>query len=281
MRTFLLGATAVLMTAGGASAQSIEIEDAVAKVTIITEPRSDVAVEVQQGSSGLPAIKVSRRGNTTFIDGGLDERDIRGCTGVGDDENRTRVQVRGVGDVSVQEAPRLIIRAPMTVDVEADGAVWGSVGRTDSLELSNAGCGDWTVANVRGPLRISLAGSGDVRAGTAGSAKVTVAGSGDVSLVSVGGGLDVSIAGSGDVKVGQLAGDLGASIAGSGDVRVDAGRAQVIKARIAGSGDVRFAGEADSLSASIAGSGDVRVNRVNGPVNKSVIGSGDVLVGGL
>jgi hypothetical protein len=25
----------------------------------------------------------------------------------------------------------------------------------------------------------------------------------------------------------------------------------------------------------------VRVNRVNGPVNKSVIGSGDVLVGGL
>lgn len=280
MRVLLLGAATLLASAGAASAQTIEIEDAVARVTVITENRADVAVEVQQGTSGLPPVQVSRRGNTTFIDGGLNERDIRGCSQSGFGDTRTRVNVRGVGEVAVDAAPRIIIRAPMTVELEADGAVWGSVGRTESLQLSNAGCGDWTLANVSGPLRLSVAGSGDVRAGTAGAARISVAGSGDVEIVSVANGLDVSVAGSGDVKVGRASGEIGASVAGSGDVSVGGGRARAVKARIAGSGGVLFAGEADSLSASVAGSGDVRVQRVNGPVSKSVIGSGEVIVGG-
>lgn len=280
MRALLMGVGALLATAGATSAQTIEIEDAVARVTVIPENRSDVLVEVQQGASGLPPVQVSRRGNTTFIDGGVEERRIRGCMGRGEGVNeRHSVEVRGVGRIEVENAPRIIIRAPMNVDVEAEGAVWGNVGRTSSLELANAGCGDWTLANVAGRLEIDVAGSGDVRAGTAGSAEVDIAGSGNVMLVSVANGLEVSVAGSGDVRVGRSDGRFVATIAGSGDVIVDAGRTDAVKARIAGSGDVRFAGVADSLSAQIAGSGDVRVARVSGPVNKAIVGSGDVIVG--
>ena len=48
---------------------------------------------------------------------------------------------------------------------------------TDSQHGGNAGCGDWTVANVAGDLKINLAGSGDTTVGTAGSLAVNVGGS--------------------------------------------------------------------------------------------------------
>jgi len=280
MRALPLALGAFLATAGAASAQTVEIEDAVAKVTVITEARSDIAVEVQQGASGLPAIEVSRRGDKIFIDGGLSDRRIRSCFGRGEGANeRFTVEVSGVGQVPLESAPRIIIRAPMTVDIKADGAVWGSVGRTQSLELANAGCGDWTVANVAGKLDLDIAGSGDTRVGTVGSAEISVAGSGDTTLVSVADGLSVNIAGSGNVRAGRSDGRFVATIAGSGDVIVDGGRTEGVKARIAGSGDVRFAGVANAVSAQIAGSGDVRVAQVNGPVDRAVVGSGDVIIG--
>ena len=276
MRALLLG-TAALFYAGAASAQEVEIDDAVARVTVVAEERNDIAVEVVQGTSGLPAVTVERRGRSVFIDGNLSERDIRGCNSR-NGESPT-VEVRGVGRVSLDASPRIVIRTPMAVDVEADGAVFGKIGRARSVELENAGCGDWDVANVSGPLDLAVAGSGDTRAGTAGSAEVSIAGSGNVTLVSVADGLKASIAGSGDVRVGRVQGPFNASVAGSGDVIVDSGAARQAKVSIAGSGDVRFAGAAESLSASVAGSGDVRFQRVSGPVSRSVIGSGEVRVG--
>ena len=58
--------------------------------------------------------------------------------------------MRGVGEVSWADMPQVVIRTPRDVDVDAGGAVCGTVGRSASLELGNAGCGDWTVANVEG-----------------------------------------------------------------------------------------------------------------------------------
>ena len=52
----------------------VEIRNAVARVAVIAEDRTDIAVEVEQGSSGLPAIQVSRVGNEVRIDGGLRRR---------------------------------------------------------------------------------------------------------------------------------------------------------------------------------------------------------------
>lgn len=260
--------------AGAASAATVEVKDAVARVTVIPEARSDIKVEILQANPRLP-LQVREFAGRTIVDGDLGHR-IRNCRGSGE---RLSVDVRGVGAVGWREMPQVVIRTPRDSKVEAGGAVFGSVGRSASLELGNAGCGDWTIANVEGKLRISQAGSGDTHAGAAGEAKIRVAGSGDVSMADVHGAVEVEIAGSGDVSLGTIAGPLQVRTAGSGDVKVAGGHASAMSVTVAGSGDVDFGGVADSLQARIMGSGDVRAREVRGPISKMVMGSGGVSVG--
>lgn len=271
---FAAAAAAALGAAGAASAASVEVKDAVARVTVIPENRSDIKVEFLTSNPRLP-IEVRTFAGKTIVDGDLGHR-IRGCRG---SKDNVRVNVRGVGDIGWAEMPQVVIRTPRDAKVEAGGAVFGSVGRSASLELGNAGCGDWTVANVEGRLHLSQAGSGDTRAGSAGEAKLRTAGSGDVWMGDVRGRTEIEIAGSGDVAMGQIAGPLEIRVAGSGDVKVAGGHATTMTVAIAGSGDVDFGGVADTLKARIAGSGDVHAREVKGQISKMVMGSGSVSVG--
>ena len=272
----LLASAAVLGFAGAASADpSVKFKDAVARVEVIPEARSDVKVEFLTTNQSLP-LQIRQNGNNVIVDGGLKMNRINGCNTV---MGKTVVHVRGVGDVKWEDIPQVVVRVPMNAEVGAAGAVFGNVGRTDHLELSNAGCGDWTVANVKGKFELNQAGSGDTRAGGAGSAEINIAGSGDVKTQGVGGDLEVNIAGSGGVTAASVNGKLEANIAGSGDVTVSGGRSRSVDVSIMGSGDVDFGGEADAVDVSVAGSGDVRVAKANGSVRKSVAGSGDVIIG--
>lgn len=274
LQTILLAAVAAL-SAGAAQAASIEVKDAVARVTVVPEDRSDIKVEIIAPNAKLP-LSVRTLAGRTIVDGDLD-RKIRNCRGSGD---RASVEVRDVGNISYAEMPQVVIHTPRDVQVETGGAVFGAVGRSASLDLGNSGCGDWTIANVAGEAKISQAGSGDTRMGSAGSLKVRVAGSGDVAAADVKGGLDISIAGSGSAHVRSASGPLEISVAGSGDVDIGGGRASTMKVSIAGSGDVDFGGSADSLKARIAGSGDIHAGEVKGEVSKTIMGSGSVRIGG-
>lgn len=273
LQTILLAAVAVL-SAGAAQAATVEVKDAVARVTVIPENRSDVRVEIVSPNSRLP-LGIRTLGDRTIVDGDLNRR-IRNCRGSGE---RASVEVRGVGSVAYAEMPQVVIHTPRDVHIDTGGAVFGAVGRSASLELGDSGCGDWTVANVEGEARVSQAGSGDTRMGSSGSLKVRVAGSGDVATADVKGGLDISIAGSGSAHVKSVSGPLDISVAGSGDVDIAGGRATTMKVSIAGSGDVDFGGSADRLKARIAGSGDVRAAEVRGDISKTIMGSGSVRVG--
>lgn len=271
------GAVCAAFLAAGAAqaAPSVQIKDAVARVVVVPENRTDILVEFKSKNASLP-LTIRTEGDKTIVDGGLKWNKGLNCNSI---NGKTTVHVNGVGQVDWDDMPQIIIHTPMDVEVGAAGAVFGSVGRSNSLKLGNAGCGDWTVANVEGALKISEAGSGDVKAGSAGSAQIKVAGSGDIDTQGISGDAEVSIAGSGDVEIAWLTGSLGAKIAGSGDIVVNGGRAKAVAASIAGSGDVKFNGEAGSVSAKIAGSGDVRLLKVSGPIAKSVVGSGSVYVG--
>lgn len=271
--TAFLAATAAL-AAGGAQAASVDVRDAVARVTVIPEDRSDVRVEVLKTHPGLP-LQVRTIGDRTIIDGDL-ERRIRGCNGDGE---RAVVRVNDVGEVAYRDMPQVVIRTPRAADVEVSGAVFGTVGRSASLEFGAAGCGDWAIANVEGDLRLSQAGSGDIRAGRAASARLRTAGSGDITTAAIAGPLSVDIAGSGDVDAASVAGELNVKIAGSGGVDVRGGRASKMNVSIAGSGDVNFDGVADSLTARVAGSGDIHAREVRGEISRAILGSGDVTVG--
>lgn len=286
----------------------VEIRHAVARVAVIVEDRADIAVEVEQGSSGLPAIQVSRVGNEVRIDGGLRRRGflnrrdrIRECRS--GPENAARpgdgasVEVRDLGRINISDAPLIVIRTPRNVDVSASGAVFGSVGRgATSVELGNGGCGSWNVANTEGAVSVSIGGSGDMRVGTSTSLDISIGGSGSVIAGATGGldiaiggsgsvtagvarDLDVSIAGSGDVSVARIDGPMDVSIAGSGDVTVRDGTSPDVDISILGSGDVSFGGAAVDVDVSLAGSGDVTIARATGAVSRSVAGGGDIRIG--
>ncbi len=274
---FILAAGAAALGFAGAAAASpsVKIKDAVVRVVVIPEARSDVKVEFITTNKSLP-LTVRQNGDETIVDGDLRMSKIQSCdTHMG----KASVKVRGVGAVKWEDIPQIAIRTPLKVNVAGAGAVFGSIGRSDSLELANAGCGDWTVANVTGKLEVSQAGSGDTNVGAAGSAEISIAGSGGVKSQAVAGDLEVSIAGSGDAGAASVAGKVKASIMGSGDVKIDGGRARSLEVNIMGSGDVTFDGEVGDVEISVAGSGDVRVAKATGSVSKSVAGSGDVYIG--
>lgn len=283
-------ATVMAAPAFAKDGPEVEIRHAVARVAVIVEDRTDIAVEVEQGASGLPAIQVTRVGNEVRIDGGLRRRGflnrsdgIRNCRSGPENAQRpgdgASVEVRDHGRINLSDAPLIVIRTPREVNLSTSGAVFGSVGRgATSVDLGSAGCGDWNVANTDGPVSLSIAGSGDMRAGTSASLDVNIAGSGSASAGATR-GLDASIAGSGDVSVARVDGSIDVSIAGSGDVVVRAGDSPNVDISILGSGDVNFGGVAGDVDISLAGGGDVNIARATGSVSRSVAGSGDIRIG--
>jgi hypothetical protein len=296
MKFAIVTAAAVAATALAgpvlAGTPEVEVRDAVARVVVIVEDRTDVGVEIEQGSSGLPTVEVRRRGDQVRIEGGLGRGRVAGLRLGGDRIGSCRsgpadarqpgegasVEVSRLGRINVADAPLIVIRTPRNVDLSVGGAVYGAVGRgATAIDLGNAGCGDWTVANTE-DLSISMAGSGSVRAGTSARLEVSVAGSGEVRAGTTG-NLEVNVAGSGDVWVAAANGPVEVNIAGSGDVIVAGGQVGALDVSIAGSGDVDVRTTAASVDASIMGSGDVRVAGVTGAVERSIMGSGSVTVG--
>jgi hypothetical protein len=286
----VLAATAMAAPAFAKPGPEVEIRHAVARVAVIVEDRTDVAVEVEQGSSGLPAIQVSRIGNEVRIDGGLRRRgflnrgdSIRECRSGPDNAARpgdgASVEVRDHGRINIPDAPLIVIRTPRNVNVSASGAVFGSVGRgAASVELGSSGCGYWNVANTDGPVSLSIGGSGDIRAGSSTSLDISIGGSGSV-IAGATRDLEIAIGGSGDVAVARIDGPLDVAIGGSGDVLVRGGTSPDVSVSIAGSGDVSFAGVAGDVDVSIAGGGDVTIARATGSVSRSIVGSGDIRIG--
>jgi hypothetical protein len=272
-----LAVLAVAVSAAGAAsaAPSVKIKDAVARVVVIPENRTDVKVEFLTTNASLP-LTVRQDGNEVIVDGDLRMNRINGCNSR---NGKVTVRVRGVGEVDYDNFPQIAVRVPMNAKVEAGGAVFGDIGRSDSVELANKGCGDWTIANTKGELKVSQAGSGDTKTGVASSAEISIAGSGDVTTQAIAGDFEANIAGSGDVSAVSIAGKLEGNIAGSGNITVAGGRSRSVEVNVMGSGDVTFNGEADEVDVSVAGSGDVKIAKVNGPVKKHVAGSGDVIIG--
>jgi hypothetical protein len=276
----LLGAlaTAIGLCAAGAAAAAptVEIRRAVARVIVTPEARDDIRVEIVKANPRLP-LRVSSFMGHTYVDGGLSDMRIRGCHGPVEQPSAT---VIGMGEIPADQLPQVVIHTPMNAKIIASSAVWGQVGRSEGLDLANAGCGDWEVANVRDKLRVTIAGSGAVRTGQAGSAELTIAGSGSIQTHEISGPVMAMDVGSGDINVGAVNGTFNVRVAGAGRVWAASGHASIMHASIAGAGDIVFDGVADSLKASIVGSGDVKVNRVVGSVDRAVIGSGAVRVGG-
>ena len=297
MKAILLSAAAAAAIAAAAAGPAlakpgpeVEIEHAVARVVVIVEDRADIGVEIQQGSSRLPALRVEHNGGSVRIDGGLGRRvagvrmgdAIRNCRS-GPDGTRpgqgASVEVRNIGRVNLEDAPLIVIRSPRNVNIDAGGAVFGNIGRgATSIDLGNGGCGDWAVANTDGPVEVSSGGSGALIVGTSQSLEASLGGAGRLTAGATG-ALDLSMGGSGEAQIAEVNGDTDIAIGGSGEVAIRRGRIPNLEIAIGGSGDIDFGGTAGDVSVSIAGSGDVRIAEATGAVSRSVVGSGDIRIG--
>jgi hypothetical protein len=270
------GALTTCLAASGntVAAPSLQVRGAAARLTIIPEVRPDIAVSLTHADPRLP-IRITRLGDRIFITGDVGHR-VHGC--------RTATGGRGVavwgrGTIPYDELPTVIIRAPSAVRLSAGEAVFGEIGRSASVDFTNQGCGDWTIADVQGRLRLNQAGAGGARTGSAGSSDLSVAGSGGISTGQIRGGLTAVSSGSGAILAASVFGSVDARVAGSGGVVLSGGSVTTMTVSIAGSGAVVLHGVAQSLRVSIAGSGDVTVDKVTGPVTKQVFGPGVVRVG--
>lgn len=267
-------ATALSAAGAAAAAPSVEIRDAVVRVTVIPEDRPDVKVEMLTVNRALP-LEVRTAGSETIISGNLAHR-IYDCHTRGD---HPTAWVRGVGSVAYKDIPQVVIRTPRAVAVAAGGAVYGSVGRSASLDLDNSGCSAWTVADVAGDARLRESGAGSVRMGSSGRLLLKLSGAGSVHATRVREGLDATLSGAGGVRIDELSGEMQARVSGVGHIKVDDGHAGAIHASVSGVGGVDFGGQAESLDASISGFGGIRVKAVSGQVTKSISGGGHVTVG--
>lgn len=267
-------ATALAAAGAAAAAPAVEIRDAVARVTVIPEDRADVKVEMLTRNAALP-LDVRAEGSTTVISGGLAHR-IHECHRRGDHPS---AWVSGIGEVTYENMPQVVIRTPKAVIVEAGGAVYGSVGRSASLDLENSGCSAWTLADVAGDASLRESGAGSVKMGSAGRLQLRLSGEGNVHATRVLQGLDATLSGAGGVNIDDLSGAMQAHVSGVGHIKVAQGHASAVHASVSGVGSVDFGGDAQSLDASISGFGGIRVKAVSGPVTKSISGGGHVTVG--
>jgi hypothetical protein len=264
---------AALGSAGAASAASVELKDAVVRVTVVPEDRGDVKVEVRTSNPRLP-IEVRSFGGITVIDGGLHRR-IRDCHHGSD---RPVAWVRGVGQVEGDAIPQLVIRTPRAVSLASNGAVFGAIGRSGSLDLHDSGCSTWTVADVAGDASVMESGAGSVRLGSVGRLDLHLSGAADIHAVRIRQGMDTTLSGAGRIQIEDFAGPMEARVSGLGHVKIAGGRATTMRATVSGMGGIDFGGVADSLEARISGVGDIHVRQVTGAVMKSVSGAGHVTI---
>jgi hypothetical protein len=270
----LCALAAIGLAPAALAAPSVRIRGAAVRVVVQPEDRRDILITVLHAAPGL-RIRMTRFAGRSFITGDFAHK-VRGCRPVA---GRSSVQLWGRGDVDYNDLPQLLVRMPLDARIFANGAVFGAVGRSRSLELVNQGCGDWTVANVADQLKVNQAGSGEVRMGAAGRASLNVSGSGSLLAQAIAGAVTAVSNSSGDITLGSVGGNLDARVAGSGSIHALAGSVPSLTASVAGSGSVRFDGVSERLNASIAGPGDVIVSRVTGKVTRRVFGPGAIRVG--
>lgn len=248
----------------------LRLKHLAAVVMITPEDRSDFVIEIDN-PGGTPMPTVSAEAGRVTVDGQLRGR-IRGCRDDGG------ANLRGYENVSLEQLPRVTIRAPLTVTVDRGGAGSTEIAAADSVDMDFSGCGTAAIADVAGELELEVAGSGRITAGAARRLNTDVAGSGEVSVGAIAEHADVDLAGSGTVTIASLNGSLSADAAGSGNIVVQGGAITTADIDLAGSGDVDIAAPIQALSVSIVGSGDVDVTAAVGDVDADIAGSGGVNV---
>jgi hypothetical protein len=141
--------------------------------------------------------------------------------------------------------------AELTVHVPAGSAV----------QVSDDGAGAYEIGDTNGPLDLKIEGFSQIRAGAVSAARIAIGGSAEISLASVSDEFRVSIAGSGSVRASH--GDvslLRLSVSGSGSIAFG-GTAAEADLDVSGSGRIRVDTVTGTLRRDVSGSGRIDVRQ--------------------
>lgn len=138
------------------------------------------------------------------------------------------------------------------------------IGHVTGAKITMEGTGDASVAQVDGPLEISIERSGKVTAGKSGKVKADLEGSGEANLGAIEGGLALEIDGSGTLSATRVNGPVKIDVAGAGEVKIADGLADPFHVEIAGAGDVYFGGVAVNPHIEAVGAGSVHIKAYRG-----------------
>ncbi len=230
-----------------------------------------IAVSLAVGAAGCDGANITLNGDKGKR---LSELDL---TGKAPDE----IVLLGPDRVEVTSGDKLAI----TVDGDPAAAEHMRFSLKDgSLAILREGktglTGDQVVVvhvTMPAPRKLNMLGSGKITAAAlAPEAEVTVAGSGQIEAGSVSGSkLDVTLPGSGSFRAAGTVGTLDLTILGSGSAQLDAVKVDKAKITIAGSGGAAFTSDGE-VKADILGSGTVTV-KGRARCTVSAMGSGKLV----
>lgn len=262
------------MEAAAFAGERLRIRNVAAIVVVTPEDRTDFLVEIDNSAGRAPMPTVVAENGRVVVDGQLRGR-ISSC------EEGGGASLRGYGDLSPEDLPRITIRAPRSVVLDRSGAGSTEIGASQDLDFDLTGCGAANVGDVAGAFNLDIAGAGDVAAGSAGSFNADVAGAGDITLGAIAQGAEIDLSGASNVTIASLTGDFSMDMAGAGNVTVRGGTISTGDIDIAGAGDVDIAAPVQSLKVSIMGVGDVDVAAAVGDLDADIAGPGTVTVQSL
>lgn len=252
------------------AARSVYIRGAAAHVQVIAEDRTDISLEIDN-PGGVPMPRVDLHNGEVRIDGLLSRR-IQSCDRDGG------VDVEEYGIVALDRLPRIVIRAPMDLDLGFGGAVFAEIGDARSLELAAAGCGTTTIGDIAETLEIDFGGSGSVRAGASRQASLQLGGSGSIEIGPTGDDFEATLGGSGSVRVASVTGSAVIDLGGSSTAIIAGGNVTSAEINIGGSGTIEVNAPIDELEVNVGGSGEVIVRHPVRSVEANIAGSGRIIV---
>lgn len=259
------------------SVSNVHIDGLVGTVTVKVGTTKTVTLDAQGNKSMMDSLEISPRDGTLHIEGSSPNTSVWNWRNwfdfpSRDDRGRATVQVnltvpKGtplnieglIGDANIGDT-----MGPLKFEAVASKA---RIGHVSKANISLAGAGRVDLADVAGPIKLEVAGSGTVVAGSSQGAKVEIAGAGDATLGAIDGDLDLDVAGSGNLIAAKVNGRVSISIAGSGSVKIADGNADPLKVDIMGSGKVRFGGNAVNPNISAMGSGNVWIKSYTGKMS--------------
>lgn len=152
-------------------------------------------------------------------------------------------------------------------------ATRSKIGKVQRAQIQLEGAGEVNLAEVKGPLKLEIDGSGRLNVGDVQSLDAELNGSGKATIGAVQGALDLDIAGSGNLTATKVVGPVDIDIAGAGSVKIADGYADPFKVDIAGAGDVFFGGTAVNPSIDAFGAGKVKIHAIRGKLNSEGMAS--------